>query len=362
MSDSNSKFIKGIFLVLFFFAFVFCCALLKIMESFFKPVILSLLLSFVFYPPIKRLKLRLKMPWWLSTGIVFLIFFIGFILVVNLLTASFKSIVHSLPRYEQKFFAIIEAIKLKAAAHPESKIYAFLGFDTDISIFSNIENQFNVLKYIRDLAVDFTSSVVSFMKTLFLVVLMSVFLLAEFRKIKQKVSLAFDSEHNSRVIKVVQNIIADITNYASIKFVISLITGVLVFVACTFVKMDFPLIWGFIAFCLNFIPTFGSIVSCAITIIFAFIQFYPSLLAAIFVSVWVIAVNIILGNIIEPKIEGENLGISPFVILVSLSLAGWLWGILGMVIAVPLMVIAKIVCENISYLKPIGVFIGNKAK
>ncbi|MGI5058611.1 AI-2E family transporter [Treponema pectinovorum] len=360
--DSNIKFIKGIFLLLFFFAFVLACVLFKVMDSFFKPVILSILLSFVFYPPIKKLKTKLKMPWWLSTTIIFLIFFIVFFLIVNLLTVSFKSIASALPRYERKFFMIMEALKLKLSENSGSRLYAILGFDTDISIFSNIENQFNVLKYLRNLALDFTTSVVTFMKTLFLVVLMSGFLLSEFRKMKQKVSLAFDDEHNSRVLRVVQNIIADVTHYASIKFVISFFTGLLIFFACSLTKMDFPLIWGFIAFCLNFIPTFGSIVSCSVTMIFAFIQFYPSLLPAIFISIWVIVVNFVLGNILEPKIEGDNLGISPFVILVALSLAGWLWGILGMIIAVPLMVITKIVCENISYLKPIGILIGSKAK
>ena len=199
------------------------------------------------------------------------------------------------------------------------------------------------------------------MKTLFLVVLLSIFLLAEFKKTKHKVRLAFTDEHNLRVIKIVHNIIKDTTHYISIKFVISLFTGIFIFIACALTRMDFPLVWAFLAFCFNFIPTFGSTASCVITILFSIIQFYPSPVAPIIIGIWVIAVNMILGNVIEPKIEGDNLGISPFVILVSLSLAGWLWGILGMILAVPLMVIIKIVCENISYLKPIAVFLGNKS-
>lgn len=67
----------------------------------------------------------------------------------------------------------------------------------------------------------------------------------------------------------------------------------------------------------------------------------------------------ILGNILEPRIEGNHLGLSPFVILVSLSLWGWLWGFVGMILAVPMTVIIKIVCENFSILNPIAVLLGN---
>ena len=72
-----------------------------------------------------------------------------------------------------------------------------------------------------------------------------------------------------------------------------------------------------------------------------------------------LSVNMILGNILEPRIEGKNLGISPVIILISLSLWGYIWGFTGMLLAVPLMVIIKIVCENIDYLKGLAILIGN---
>ena len=71
------------------------------------------------------------------------------------------------------------------------------------------------------------------------------------------------------------------------------------------------------------------------------------------------SVNMVLGNILEPRIEGKNLGISPVIILISLSVWGYIWGFTGMLIAVPLMVIIKIVCENIEYLKGLAIIIGN---
>ena len=72
-----------------------------------------------------------------------------------------------------------------------------------------------------------------------------------------------------------------------------------------------------------------------------------------------LSVNMVLGNIIEPRTEGKHLGLSPFVILVSLSIFGWIWGFAGMIIAVPMTVIIKIICENVSFLHGIAVLLGN---
>ena len=87
-------------------------------------------------------------------------------------------------------------------------------------------------------------------------------------------------------------------------------------------------------------------------------QFWPSPLPVILISIILIGVNTVLGNIVEPKIQGENLGLSPFIIIVALSVWGWIWGFAGMVIAVPLMVVIKIICENVEFLKPVSILLG----
>ena len=107
------------------------------------------------------------------------------------------------------------------------------------------------------------------------------------------------------------------------------------------------------------IPIFGSVISVGLTTIFSLLQFYPSWGKTLFILLFMTSVNMILGNILEPRIEGKNLGISPVIILISLSLWGYIWGFTGMLLAVPLMVIIKIVCENIDYLKGLAILIGN---
>ena len=108
--------------------------------------------------------------------------------------------------------------------------------------------------------------------------------------------------------------------------------------------------------------TFGSIISTLLTSIFALLQFYPHYGKVIFIFLFMIAVNFILGQLLEPRIEGERLGLSPFAILVSLALWGYIWGFIGMILAVPMTVIIKIFCENIPYLNIVATILGKKRK
>ena len=147
--------------------------------------------------------------------------------------------------------------------------------------------------------------------------------------------------------------------YISIKFFISLATGILSFITTWLIGLDFPIVWGFLAFIMNFIPFFGSIISVGATTLFCLVQFYPNWGKTVFILVFLTGINMVLGNIIEPRIEGKNLGISPVAILVSLSIWGYIWGFTGMLLAVPLTVIIKIVCENIDYLRAFAIILGN---
>lgn len=356
----NNRFLKGIFYFLIFMSVILAGTMLKVLESFFKPVVLSVLLASVFYPFIKKLNKRFKIPWLLGIIIVYAIFIVIFFGIGNILSSSVMSIVNSYPRYEERFKTVYSALQDSFAANSDSGLLAFFfDFNKEQSLFENISSQLNILPILKNFAVNFTNFFISFMKSSFLILLLSIFLLLEMKFTKEKIYKSFSSQNSSKIHDIMNRIATDTTHYISIKFFISLATGILVFLCCLITRIDFPLVWGFLAFVLNFVPTFGSIISWVITTLFAFMQCYPNPFPIIFIAIAVLFINILLGNIIEPRIEGENLGISPFVILVSLSLWGWLWGFLGLILAVPLMVIIKIFCENISYLRPIGILLGS---
>ncbi|WP_407426181.1 AI-2E family transporter [Treponema sp.] len=334
--------------------------ILKVLESFFKPVVLAVLLAAVFYPLVKKLNTKCRIPWILGIVIVYVIFLIIFTGLFNILSSSLLSIIDSYPRYEERFQTIYTAIQKSFTENSDSSLLNFF-FDVnqDQTLLENISSQLNIFSIVKNFALNFTNFLAGFLKSSFLVLLLSIFLILEMKCTKLKIEKAFSSQNSDKIHDMLGRIATDITHYISIKFFISLATGLLVFLSCLIVKIDFPLIWAFLAFILNFVPTFGSIISWASTTAFAFLQCYPHPFPVVFIALTVLTINLVLGNIVEPKIEGENLGISPFVILVSLSLWGWLWGFLGLILAVPLIVIIKIFCENISFLQPIGILLGS---
>jgi predicted PurR-regulated permease PerM len=123
--------------------------------------------------------------------------------------------------------------------------------------------------------------------------------------------------------------------------------------------VDFAVTWGALTFILNFIPTIGSIIASVPPILVALVQFHPSLLPAFATLASVLAIQMIMGNVISPKVLGDRLNLSPVVVLLSLVFWGWLWGFVGAILAVPIASAIRIVCENIEALHPIGVLMGS---
>jgi predicted PurR-regulated permease PerM len=125
------------------------------------------------------------------------------------------------------------------------------------------------------------------------------------------------------------------------------------------IGVDFAVTWGALAFFLNFIPTVGSIMASIPPILLALVQFYPSLWPGIITLITVMTIQLGMGNALAPKVMGDQLNLSPVVVLLSLLFWGWLWGIVGALISIPIAAAIKIICENIETLHPISVMMGS---
>lgn len=147
--------------------------------------------------------------------------------------------------------------------------------------------------------------------------------------------------------KTIKDITEQVQKYVVTKLLISLSVGVLVGFILWLFKIEFFIIWAALAFLLNFIPNVGSVIAVILPASMALVQ-YESFSYALSVAVVLIVMQNIIGNIIEPKIFGDRLGLNPLVILLSLLVWGYLWGIVGMFLAVPLTAIVKIVMLNAS--------------
>ena len=338
---------KKIFYMILFLAVVLAGFLLKTMSSVIIPVTLSFMLSFVLLPIIKKVNLKTGIPWIISSLIIVVLFFVALLGITSLLLGSISGIIAEYPKYENRFMSIYQLIAQRLD----------IEIDNSKSLFQNLWTSLKVREYTQKGAVMLSSGVISFSKTLFLISILTAFILIEMRLTKRKMHYAFKNKRE-KVSRISHQVVNQTVRYISIKFFISLSTGIISFLTTWIIGLDFPIVWGFLAFIMNFIPIFGSVISVGATTLFCLIQFYPNWGKTLFILIFLTGINMVLGNIIEPRIEGKNLGLSPVAILISLSLWGYIWGFTGMLLAVPLTVIIKIVCENLDYMKGVAIILG----
>jgi len=176
---------------------------------------------------------------------------------------------------------------------------------------------------------------------IFLIQLTVIFILFEAYILPRKINVAFGessiSSHSSKII-------SSINQYLGIKTITSLVTGVLISLSLYFIGVDFPVLWGVIAFMLNFVPTIGSIIAAIPTILLCLVQLGVD--STLLVALTYVSVNIIIGNVWEPRIMGRGLGLSTLVVFLSLTFWGWVFGTVGMLLSVPFTMLIKIVLEQ----------------
>ncbi len=195
----------------------------------------------------------------------------------------------------------------------------------------------------------------SFISNFVLVLLTILFVLFEASGLKSKLERAFG--HPTSNTMRLDKIKKDIQQYLLVKTLVSLATGLLVGISLALIGLDFPVLWGLLAFLLNYIPSLGSIIAAVPPVLLALIQFGSG--RAIGVAAVFLVINILVGNLLEPHLMGRRLGLSALVVFLSLVFWGWLWGPVGMILSVPLTMIIKIMLENTQDLRWIAVMLGS---
>jgi len=201
------------------------------------------------------------------------------------------------------------------------------------------------------------TSIVSSAGIIFIYIL---FILLEHRFFKEKIELMTSNPiKRARINSILLKIKNDVRAYFFIKTLTSIATWILSYIVLVLFKVDFALFWGFSIFILNFIPTIGSIIAVGIIFIFAAIQFWLNITSVAFISI-LIWIQFMIWNIIEPKLMWSKLNLSPLVILLSLGLWWSIWGIVWMLLSVPIMVIINIVLSKFESTKPISILLSEK--
>jgi AI-2 transport protein TqsA len=190
-----------------------------------------------------------------------------------------------------------------------------------------------------------------------LVILTLVFMLLEAACMPAKIRLAFLARASE--VGRFEQVTRQVQQYLAIKTALSLATGALIAIWVAILGLDFALVWGLLAFLLNYIPNLGSIIAAVPAILLALVQLGPG--RSVLVLLGFVAVNMVIGNVLEPQLMGRRLGLSALVVFLSLVFWGWVWGPIGMFLSVPLTMVFKILVENSDDFKWLAVILDSGA-
>jgi AI-2 transport protein TqsA len=191
-----------------------------------------------------------------------------------------------------------------------------------------------------------------------LVVIYFLFLLAERSVVSVRLERAFGAERGRQIEEVARTINASITQYIVVKTTMGLLAGVLTVAVLLVFGVDYAVLWGILTFLFNYIPYLGSVLATIAPVLLTLVQFQDFGRTLVILAVLLIVQNVI-GYLIEPRLAGRKLDLSPLVIIVSLAFWGSLWGIVGMILAVPLVVVIKTILENTAATRPLARMLAN---
>ena len=304
-------------------------------------ILLALFFSIIVLHPILILEKK-KVPYTLAIFIV--LSGVGLVLFVfgAIVGGSVSRLMQDLPLYGEKLSKTTTDLITSLNA---------MGLHINEKQLSSIADPEKVLSFVKNIV----SELGGILSDYFLISLMMIFMLLEYKNFSLKVILIgekFDKSMGHI------NVIADkIRHYLSIKTYVSMITGVLIWLSLTIIGVDYAILWGVIAFTLNFIPNIGSLMAAIPTMLFALLQL--GLGGFIWTTISYLAINMIVGNFIEPKVMGKGLGLSTLVVFVSLIVWGFLLGMVGVFLSVPITIAFKVFLEQSKKTRWIAVLLGS---
>lgn len=295
---------------------------MKIAQPILVPVLVAFFLAVLTTPAVSYL-VKYKIPTSMAIFLVVALLIGIFIVLGSVLTSSIDQFIQRIPDYE---------LKLQEGLVKLEDRLPWLVNDLKVTI-----SEFKPTESALSLAGTLFSGVGSVLTSIVLILFTLIFTLIESQNASKKLRLALGDD---RSIVYVRRFSKLVQRYLLVKSLISLATGLFVGLLLWFLGVDYPILWGAFAFLMNFIPNIGSLLAAIPPVILATIQFDFSGFAM--TSLGFIIINLLIGNLLEPRVMGKTLDISPLVVFLSLIFWGWILGIFGMLLAIPLTVVVKI--------------------
>ena len=318
-------------------------------QSIIVPFIIALLIWFI----VKKTRdlidrvgfFKNYIPRWIKTVISSFIVFGIVLFVVQMLTFNIEQLAKSYPRY----ISNIETIAIK--------INEIFNIDLYHEITNGIKN-IKFGKYLESLAY----SLSDILGNMVMIIFYTVFMFVEESLFKHKFHLILrENKDSGRATEILKRIDKSMSGYISLKSLISLLTTTLSYFILLAVGIDSPLFWAFLVFMLNFIPSVGPIMASLLPSLFSLIQFgefTPFLIILLGIG----TISILVGSLVEPRLMGNTLNISPLVAILSLAVWGAIWGITGMLLSVPITVAMIIVFSQFPKTRNIAILLSEKGR
>ncbi|MGE4444424.1 MAG: AI-2E family transporter [Candidatus Altimarinota bacterium] len=337
----------NLFLVLVFIVLLFY--ILKVGADLIIPFIIALLFSFAiiglsdFYKNIGigKYKIPAFFAMILSLGTYVFIFW----LLGKMINTNIQDVIKLLPIYQERVSSLY--MSLLHYFNIPSSVDAY-------SLFQKID--------ISSLFTSLISSITGIFSKAGIILFYVLFILLEYRFFGEKIQLMFqDGNKRENAFQTLEKIKSDVKSYFLIKAMVSVVTGFLSYLVMIIFGLDFALFWAMSICLLNFIPNVGSVIAVSLPVILSLIQ-YDSLYPFLFIFSGLIGIQILMSNIIEPRFMGNKLNLSPLVIVISLGFWGIMWGIVGMLLSVPLMVIMNIIFSKFEATRPVAILLSEKGE
>ncbi|MBF0750942.1 MULTISPECIES: AI-2E family transporter [unclassified Pasteurella] len=315
-------------------AVIIILAGIKLAAEIVVPFLLALFIAIICSPIVKTMTDR-RIPHWLAIVLLFVLISLIFFFLVGLINSSVREFTQSIPQYK---VLLSERVNDLMALAQRFNLPVYFSRET-------IQENFDpsiIMNFVSRVLLNF-SGVVS---NVFVLVLVVIFMLSEAPTMKHKVAVVISAAPNDveKEERHINRILQGVIGYLGIKSITSLLTGIAVFILLEVCGVQYAILWATLSFLLNYIPNIGSIIAAIPIIVQALLL--NGFGIGFGVTVGVIVINMVIGNILEPKMMGQRLGLSTLVVFLSLLFWGWLLGTVGMLLSVPLTMALKIALES----------------
>jgi len=320
------------------------------------PMVVSVSLAYILSPLVALLN-RLKIPNSFSVVIVLLISLAVLGVLLYLLSLQVNNFVEELAENWNAVIKFLNDVKAKLLAWGLGETPLVASLDKLQSQALTLQNLSGAGKFLAKGLSSFFSSFLGGVLIFFL----TFFILNDQKNLYNRLTRAFGRAEEKISQQILTEINSQIKSFILVKFMITVVLTVIFTVGLLLIGVNYSFIWGPLAAVLNLIPFIGAVIGIIPPALVALIQF-DSVLPALIVVIFFVVVQALESNLVSPKLLADKVNLNPLVILVTSMYWGWLWGAIGILLAVPITACFKVICDHIESLQPIGILLGGKGK